>query len=319
MRAGVAVLKKNRVHVAVLTAVFFLALVPLFLDEAARASFAEYLPGHSTEILFTGDAMFDRTVRTAGEERGYEYVIEPLLPTFKEHDLVVMNIEGPITSSSSLSQWSKVGDLFNMRFTMSPEVAELLGKYDIIAHLGNNHIWDFGAEGIRETEQFLTAESVDFFGDSNGILPEALVQEVDGVQVGFVSYNEFAGGSRARAFASLAELNDEVDFLVLYTHWGNEYETTPRQDQTELARQFVDAGADIVVGSHPHVVQTAEEYKGVPIYYSLGNLVFDQYWEKNVRCGALLSVEIRNGKVKSHELIPVRMEKSRQTTLNECK
>ncbi len=133
-----------------------------------------------------------------------------------------------------------------------------------------------------------------------------------------ISYNEFSWGSRERALSSLRALDPTVDFLVLYAHWGVEYENVPTPAQTVLAREFVDAGADLVVGSHPHVVQAHEVYNGAPIYYSLGNLVFDQYWDDSVRCGAVLSVDVSKEAVISHELIPVRLEQSRQTVPGAC-
>ena len=302
-----------------------LLLLILFVETSGkRASFVALFSGEfqrklsSVRILFTGDAMFDRTVRTKALKEGHSFLLSPLFATFKEHDVVLINVEGPITSFASLSQFTGVGDLFNTRFTFDPKVIEVLTGHGIIAHLGNNHIWDFGPDGIAQTKQYLTRAEVPFFGDSNGSIPETEVRDVNGMKIGFVSYNEFAGGSKARALASLTSLSEKTDFQILYAHWGEEYQNTPTPAQVLLARQFVDAGADIVVGSHPHVVQVHENYKGSPIYYSLGNLVFDQYWEPAVRCGAMLSVEIADGEVTSEKLIPVRMEKTRQTVVGEC-
>lgn len=308
-----------------LAGAFVLFLGVCLLLAERWASFSSFFSGEpqrkifAAHILFTGDVMFDRTVRTAALKVGYPFLLSPLTPLFEEHDLVLINLEGPITSSASLSQFTRPGDLFNTRFTFDPKVTGALQGHGIIAHLGNNHIWDFGPDGIAQTKQYLTNAEVPFFGDSNGSIPETEVREVNGMKIGFVSYNEFAGGSKARALASLTSLSEQTDFLILYAHWGEEYQNTPTPIQVLLARQFVDAGADIVVGSHPHVVQVHENYKGSPIYYSLGNLVFDQYWEPAVRCGAMLSVEISDGEIVSEKLIPVRMEKTRQTVVGECK
>jgi poly-gamma-glutamate synthesis protein (capsule biosynthesis protein) len=78
----------------------------------------------------------------------------------------------------------------------------------------------------------------------------------------------------------------------VYAHWGDEYEKKPNSGQREFAHRLVDAGADLVIGSHPHVVQTKELYNDKWIYYSLGNFVFDQYFNDSVRCGAVVTVSL---------------------------
>ena len=82
------------------------------------------------------------------------------------------------------------------------------------------------------------------------------------------------------------------DYTVVYTHWGDEYELIPNGGQIDLAHQFVDSGADIVIGTHPHVIQSKEVYKGAYIYYSLGNFIFDQYFNEDVRCGAVITFNL---------------------------
>jgi poly-gamma-glutamate synthesis protein (capsule biosynthesis protein) len=78
----------------------------------------------------------------------------------------------------------------------------------------------------------------------------------------------------------------------MYTHWGREYMTEPDNGEITLAHEFIDSGVDLVIGSHPHVVQTKEEYNGKIIYYSLGNFVFDQYFDPNTREGLAVEVTI---------------------------
>lgn len=299
---------------ALVIAVLALLLIPLLEGRARDLLHRE----PTVRLLFTGDGMFDRTVRTAGEANGYAFLLEPLAGAFAKHDAVVMNVEGPITTYPTVSVFTKAGDPSNTRFTFSPAVVPVLKDHNVIAHLGNNHIWDYGKEGIRQTKQSLEREGVAYFGDSGSSAESTLVHEIEGIRFGFVSYNEFAAGSRARALESLRVLEGAVDFTVLYAHWGDEYHNIPRPDQVVLARDFKDAGADLIVGSHSHTVQASEKIDDVPVYYSLGNLVFDQYFEKAVRCGALLSVEIKGEAVTSHELIPVSLKKTRQTTLEAC-
>jgi len=103
-----------------------------------------------------------------------------------------------------------------------------------------------------------------------------------------------------------------VGFLpVVYTHWGLEYVRTAPQYIRDRAHAFVDAGAIAVIGSHPHVVQDSETYKGALIYYSLGNFVFDQYFQESVRNGLLIRVAFNSEGVESVEEIPVKLNRDR--------
>lgn len=243
------------------------------------------------ELLFGGDMMFDRWVRTMMRRYGDAYPLEPLRETFQDADAVIANLEGPITASASISEESESGAQDNYVFTFDQAVAPFLRKFDVIPSLGNNHILNFKEDGVRETERHLHDAGVDFFGsplDGSGRL---LVKDFDGFRVAFVNYNEFVWQGREKAIADIGMSRGSADFVVLYAHWGEEYEPATEQ-QKGLAREFVDAGADLVVGSHPHIVQEHEIYHGKTIYYSLGNLVFDQYFRDDTRSGLLLSVSI---------------------------
>jgi hypothetical protein len=266
-------------------------------------------------VLVGGDVMLDRTVRSRAEAEGYDYLIEPLLSLMHDHDIVVFNLEGPITDHDSVSLTSVVGEPANTQFTFSPTVATWLAKHDVIAHVGNNHINDFGTEGVRKTIHYAREAGAVLFGDAGTALPTHTMQRVGDLTFGLVSYNQFVGGSFARAVETLTSLRPNVDVLIVYAHWGDEYVAAPRASVRIWAGAFVDAGADLVVASHPHVVGAREHIAGVPVYYSLGNLVFDQYWNDEVRCGALLSVAIDKGKITSTELIPVYLDSNRQTIL----
>ena len=91
------------------------------------------------------------------------------------------------------------------------------------------------------------------------------------------------GGDADRARAAIA--NSTADATVVLAHWGNEYETEPAERVRTLAASFVQSGAALIIGTHPHVIGTVEDIDGARVYYSLGNFVFDQYWEPSVRCG----------------------------------
>ncbi len=245
----------------------------------------------NVKLLFGGDMMFDRWIRTMMRRHGDAYPLEPLRETFRSADAVIANLEGPITGNVSISETSEAGARDNYVFTFDREIAPLLRDFNIIPNLGNNHILNFKEDGARETEAFLRDAGVDSFGSPSDGTRRFFVRDFDGFRVAFVNYNEFVWQGREKAIEDIRAAGSEADFIVLYAHWGDEYEPATNR-QKMLAREFVDAGADIVIGSHPHVVQEHETYEGKTIYYSLGNLVFDQYFRDETKNGLLVGVSI---------------------------
>jgi len=245
-------------------------------------------------LLFGGDMMFDRNIRLRAQERGnYEFIFENLIPIFSKADAIVANLEGPVTDFPSRSVGSVPGSTNNYFFTFSPNVLTTLSRWPFIVNLGNNHILNFGQDGLAQTYNYLAETAVPYFGY---VQPEQetksfLIKEIGGITFGFVNYNQFVTGGKQQAFADIAEIRPMVEILVMYTHWGNEY-VQENQVIKDLGYQFVDTGADLIIGSHPHVVQGTEDYKGKRIYYSLGNFVFDQYFETAVKNGLLVEAEV---------------------------
>lgn len=246
-------------------------------------------------LLVAGDLMFDRHIRQHATERGNDYIFGNLKPLFTQMDMVMVNVEGPITDNSSRSVNSQVGSTNNFIFTFPVSLVKTLYDHNIrVVNLGNNHILNFGQAGAEETAQHLTKGEIAFFGyvneDTHSIQP-SLITEIAGVKVGWVNYNQFANQDKQQVLALLRELKPQVDLLLLYTHWDNEYQKLPARVTVELAHAAVEAGADAVIGSHPHVIQSNELYQGKPIYYSLGNFVFDQYFEPAVKKGLMLELQ----------------------------
>lgn len=247
------------------------------------------------KILFTGDLMFDRHIRGVAQAKGSDYIFENVEDLLLSNDLVVVNLEGPITNHNSVSVESKIGDKDNYVFTFDPSVAKTLSSHKIhLVNIGNNHILDFGLEGLTQTIQYLKENNIKFFGnvgeDLN--LPRHAIVEIQGVKLGFINYNQFVGNSTESTLDDLAKLRQEVDFVFLYTHWGDEYIKYANTEIQKLAREYIDNGVDLIIGSHPHVIQQSEVYKGKTIYYSLGNFVFDQYFSSETKRGLVVEVDI---------------------------
>ncbi len=260
----------------------------------------ELLASSTTEektatLLFVGDLMFDRYVGSMLEVQGVEHVLGGVATFLQEADLTVGNLEGPVTSNAPVSRGSTVGDPVNMRFTFATTIPMMLVDhgFDLVS-LGNNHMLDFGSEGATETKLLLTRAGISFVGDPTGTADDIVLKEVNGIKIAFLGYNDFFGkdAEETRVLIRDAKAATHPDLIVVLAHWGEEYLPEPPERVRELGRSFIDAGADLVIGSHPHVVQPYEDYRDGRIYYSLGNFVFDQYWDEEVRCGRAVSVSL---------------------------
>lgn len=273
----------------ILAAVFVATAIGSFALLEARIPVMRTIAGgagsgkaQEAQVLFVGDMMFDRHIRSS-LARGTD-VLGDVSDLLAAADLNVGNLEGPVTDYPSQSRGTKVGDLTNMRFTFAPEIRELLLAHNFrFVSIGNNHIRDYGDEGVRQTTAYLAASGIGYVGDPSGAQTEPVIKEVNGIRIAFVSYSDFRTGDAGRASEAIARA--DADATVVLAHWGNEYEPEPSPRIRELAHSFVLAGADLVIGSHPHVIGSVEDVGPARIYYSLGNFVFDQYWERSVRCG----------------------------------
>jgi poly-gamma-glutamate synthesis protein (capsule biosynthesis protein) len=263
------------------------ALVPV------RAIAGIFERTREARLLFVGDMMFDRTVRSIANKNGYDPLFTNVRELFASYDFVMGNLEGPVTSFPSKSAGTVPGDANNMRFTFSHAVPKALEDAGIdMVSLANNHILDFGLEGFLETTTALEQTKVGWVGSPYEKKDNLKYVAHDDILFAIVSYNQFLGPGLTSTIDTIREAEARADIVVVFTHWGEEYVTSASSYIRSLAHALVDAGADLVVGTHPHVVQPYELYAGKRIYYSLGNFIFDQYWKKEVRCGIALGVHV---------------------------
>src|SRR3989304_1399219 len=124
-------------------------------------------PVQPIKLLFGGDVMLDRHIRQYMETNGVEFPLTPMAETLAQYDVVIANLEGPITTSPSRSVNSAVGSTNNFIFTFDPNVVPMLKQHRFIVNLGNNHILNFGVDGVVQTKQFLTDGEVEFFGNTS--------------------------------------------------------------------------------------------------------------------------------------------------------
>lgn len=243
-------------------------------------------------LFFAGDMMFDRYIRQKAEEGNYSDMLLDFEKKISGADVAIANLEGPITTNTSLSLGTNASAGGNhFTFTFDTKVAEALSAvgFDVLS-LANNHSMNFGESGIIQTRNHLSGAGLQFFGDPLDGNLVSVSTTTNGIEIAFVGYNQFGYPGEAESLAEVKRLEASDSFIAVVPHWGEEYEKTPTPAVRALGHAFVDAGADMVIGAHSHIIGDNEIYRGVPIYYSLGNFVFDQYFQHNVRCGLVLEV-----------------------------
>lgn len=288
-------------------------IITVFVIVAVALQGARQRPpsvGTRAHITFGGDMLFDRSIRAAMGKKGGGFIFSCIDGVLTKADFVVANLEGPITAFESRSLDTEPGSPDNLTFTFPTSTAPLLFAHNIkLVNLGNNHSKDFGEAGIHSTVSALRDAGVAYIGDPfENRVAKSIVNSVPLV---FISYNEF-GGNVSEVLSHIVSEKSGGYMPVVYAHWGDEY-TVANNAQRAVARQFVDAGAELVVGSHPHIVQEHEVYRGKHIYYSLGNFIFDQYWEESVRQGLLLEIVFGASGVQSIREIPIHLERDGRT------
>ena len=280
------------VIILILIPIYVLSVFVTFVFAPTTNYEIEEIKKQNTKITFVGDMMFDRYVRDKAEQNGYDAIFNNIKNVFHESDVLVGNLEGPITTFTPVSR-PLDRSVNHYRFTFATSVAPALVSSGFNAiFLANNHIQNFGKDGYEQTKKILTENKIGFFGSpDDSYTPWRYATGTKHVVMyAFDTWH-------ARDVETITQkITDEPNeyFVVVYAHWGDEYESEPNAGQIDIAHQFIDSGADIVIGSHSHVIQSKENYKGKWIYYSLGNFVFDQYFNDVVTCGAVITIEIKD-------------------------
>lgn len=254
-------------------------------------------------LVMVGDIMMDRGVKRSIDANfdGDFSVLFANTQYLRNADIAFGNLEGPIAESGR-----NVGSRFSFR--MKPVVAGTLGDagFDVVS-FANNHVGDWDRAAFDETMLQLKEAQIQYAGAGTTYADATTPRVVDvrGTKVGFLAATDVGPNWLAATetkpgilLASdpklpeiIATAKTQVDVLVMSFHFGNEYSPANTRQQ-KLAYASIDAGADIVVGHHPHVMQKVEEYNGKLIYYSLGNYIFDQYFSEHTMRGMVATVSI---------------------------
>ncbi len=262
------------------------------------------------KIVIFGDMMLDRSVRILIDRNGFDKFFSGIKDVVKDTDIAVANLEGPFTTFPSITTDFKNKEL---KFTFDPKLAQPLADlgFDVFG-LANNHTMNFGREGFDMTKRYLQNSGIAYYGDPNNKEEISTVIVKEGIKIGFIGFHEFTYVNFDKVFAEITLLRPLVDVLIVSPHWGNEYETKPTEKMVKWAHDFIDSGADAVIGAHPHVIAEIEEYKGKKIFYSLGNFVFDQYFSEETMkgLGVVMEIEKSNGQIEiNYKQIPIRVDR----------
>lgn len=257
------------------------------------------IPDKKTVLVF-GDVMLDRYVRNYIAASSTAALFEHVQNDITNTDVTMFNLEGPITGFASVVSKE------NLQFTFATHTAFDLSKIGIdIVSLANNHTHNFGKEGLRQTREYLSAAGITFFGDPYNQKSNIVTKyKLDDITISLVGYHQFENPDITNVLQAIQEEKAQGNFIIFFPHWGNEYEKKASDIQKEIARKVVQAGADIVIGAHPHVIQNVETHDSKPIFYSLGNFVFDQWFSEDVKYGLALLLTFSERNIESIELKP---------------
>ena len=275
--------------------------------------------GETTTIIFGGDVMLADGMEQFYDTEGVAGLLsEELLQEMQNADICMINNEFQFSTRGTPMEDKQ------FTFRTNPEHVQILLDMGVdIVSLANNHSLDFGTDALKDTFATLDDAGILYAGAGNSIeRAEALqIIEVNGMKFGFLAATRvipvsqwnvefrrpglFTTYDDTRLVECIAAAKDECDFLTVYVHWGIEREAYPEHYQTTIAKNCFAAGADLVIGAHPHVLQGIEFMDGTPVFYSLGHYIFAQ----TIARTALVKVEVQSDGEATYSLIPAYAER----------
>jgi gamma-polyglutamate biosynthesis protein CapA len=264
-------------------------------ESASQIELAAATADTATEPRFSavmvGDVMFGRHVERVVERRGYHALFEHVAPHL-DADYVSGNLEQVVSDREDLPEADK---LIHLATDAAPLEALADAGFTLMT-LANNHTMDHGLPGLTDTLEALDEAGIGHVGAGVDLdqASEIHYEDHDGLTVATLSFSDaYVEGFVARAFQGgvlsadpdrsvrlIQQARAEADLVIAQFHWGDEYDFAPNAGQRELAEAAAVAGADIVVGHHPHVLMPVELIGDTLVLYSLGNFVFDQGWSR---------------------------------------
>ncbi|MFA6322257.1 MAG: CapA family protein [Candidatus Buchananbacteria bacterium] len=285
-------------------------------------------PEPAVSLLAVGDIMLSRSVEAVMVKKNdFTWPFKLLANDLRAADITFGNLETPIIAGRPILPGE-----FSFRTDPKSIQGLQLAGFDVLS-LANNHTLNFGQAGFASTFSELNKAGIKYVG-AGASAPEIgqpIIIEKNGLKFGFLAYTygqaspKFMLSSAKIANVNYADedkmknditaLRPQVDFVIVSLHEGTEYQAKPNKNQKDFAQAAIEAGASLVLGHHPHVVQTFEKYQDGYIIYSLGNFVFDQTWSEDTQEGLMLKIVFQSKKIKSIEFLPIKINKSFQPNL----
>lgn len=221
-----------------------------------------------TDLKFGYGSSFNAEVANAGNN--YSIIMKNVKDIFDKDDYTLVNLETTFTDSN-IKKDKGAGTVFHFKGPKS--FVNILNEGSIEGvTVANNHIYDYGQKGFDDTIQTLEEANIDYCGEGYKI-----IKDIKGIKFAFLGYQAWSDTKefKEKIKADIEDCRDKGAIVVIpYFHWGIERDGKPYSVQVQLGRYAIDNGADMVLGAHPHVIQSMENYKGKLIAYSLGNFSF---------------------------------------------
>ncbi|MGX5452565.1 capsular polyglutamate synthetase CapA [Bacillus cereus] len=318
--------KKNPLYVTIVLPL--IAVILIAATWVQRTEAIEPVKPHEKEKLtmtMVGDIMMGRHVKEIVERYGTDYVFRHVSSYLKNSDYVSGNFEHPVLLEDK-KNYQKANK--NIHLGAKEETVKAVKEAGFtILNLANNHMTDYGVKGTIDTIKAFKAADLDYVGAGENLkdVKNIVYQNINGVRVATLGFTDaFVAGAIATKeqpgalsmnpdvlFQQISKAKDpkkgNADLVVVNTHWGEEYDNKPSPRQEALAKAMVDAGADIIVGHHPHVLQSFDVYKQGIIFYSLGNFVFDQGWTRT-KDSALVQYHLRDNGTAILDVVPLNIQ-----------
>lgn len=285
-------------------------LLPLPLIVILLLATGVNAPSTNVTLAFMGDIMLGRgiaQVYSSPDWAMWEEAFAAIKPYLVPADLALANLESPITHAPILS-----GVAFDLRAPPESLAALKAGGFDLLA-LANNHIMDCGEAGLQDTQEALKRAGITPIGPN----PEPVYKNVRGLTIAFIAFDDVSSRIDAtEATRIVRDARQKTPLVIVSIHWGREYMPAPEPRQIELAQKLAEAGATIIWGHHPHVLQPVKwiDWEGgdqTLAAYSLGNLLFDQPTPPDAQRSAILWVNLSSKGVEKINLTALEMNRGK--------
>ena len=257
--------------------------------------FSKPQPDDLIRISLCGDIMLAREIGLSMARRGPVYPFIEAKYMFQHSQLVFGNLESILSDNP-----------FEFRTDLKFKAAESSLKglhYSGINYLGtvNNHSYDFGRKVWDESNSLINRSGI------TAVSGEAVVFKRGGTKIALLAFDFTRRRFNEKVvMAKVSSARRKADIVIVAAHWGIEYKSKSSAAQQNIAHKMIEAGAQVVVGHHPHVIQEIERYNGGLIFYSLGNFIFDQFQSDDVKQGLVLNVFCKRGKISFVDIVPIK-------------